>query len=158
MNHIQLTKEVSSYPGRLLNSDEKALVKDMYCANVADGVISNVIFEKTGQWLSRQNMKHVTSLCEVLRKLPNIKNASTSDQMIHFIQDSQYDYILLLHNPIISCISNSMRVEDECLVIPENQNCSFSNKEKSEINGLYLIHVQHSISNLPNYSRWLLLG
>ena len=52
INHIKLTKEVSSYPARLLNLDEKALVKDMHCANVADGVISNVIFEKTGQWLS----------------------------------------------------------------------------------------------------------
>ena len=45
-NHIKLIKEVSSYPGRLLNLEEKALAKDMYCANVADGVMSNVIFEK----------------------------------------------------------------------------------------------------------------
>ena len=52
-NHIKLTKEVSSYPGRLLNLEEKALVKDMFCANVADGVRSNVIFEKFNGCLDR---------------------------------------------------------------------------------------------------------
>lgn len=67
-NHIKLTQECISIPARLLKDEERNLIKDMYSANVTDGTICNVIFEKTVQMLSRHNMKYVTELCDTLKK------------------------------------------------------------------------------------------
>ena len=132
-NHIKLTQECISIPARLLKGEEKSLIKDMYVANVTDGTISNVIFEKTGQMLSRQNMKYVTELCDTLKKRSVGKKKSTADKMIEFIKENEYQYLHLQQNPDISAVCNIIRTEDKELVLPEEDNCSFSRKEKAEI-------------------------
>ena len=142
-NHIKLTPECTSIPSRLLKEEEKELIKDMYSANVTDGTICNVIFEKTGQMLTRQNMKYVTELCETLKKSAGNKKTSQADKMIQFIQDNGYKYFRLQQNPDISAVCNIIRTDDgKELVLSEEENCSFSRKEKAEIDKFVAdIHV-----------------
>ena len=92
-----------------------------------------VIFEKTGQWLSRSNMQYVTKLCDMLKNLPNSKKGSTFDQVIQFIKYSRYQHMVLFHDPIIPSICNSLQTEDIARVLTVNQKCSYSTKEKKEI-------------------------
>ena len=133
-NHIKLTKECISIPSRLVTHEEKKMIKDMYSANVTDGTICNVLFEKTGQMLTRQNMKYLTELCDTLKKHSGNNKSSNADKMIQYIKDNHYKYLCIQKNPDIATICNVLGTEDgKELVLPEDENPTFSRSELGEI-------------------------
>ena len=52
--HPQICKECISYPPRLLTDADNTLIKDLFNGDASCGLISNVIYQETGEMLSRK--------------------------------------------------------------------------------------------------------
>ena len=102
----------------------------MYRANTSTGVISNIVFEKTGKLFSRKNMEYISGLCNDLHELSDMKAMSTSDKLVKYLHDNNMDYMVLLHDPIISAVRNDTHMQDTNGV---QEDIPFSKEEQIQV-------------------------
>ena len=148
-NHSQLSKEVLSYPARLLKGSEKELIKDLHNANANKGLMRNVIYEKTGQMLTLDNMAYVSGLCNSQKQLHDINFNSTTDKMLHFLAENQYDHMVLVHDPVISAVVNEVKMDSSLLIMPAKEVIEFASNEQIQVDEFVADH-RESLRCLPH--------
>ena len=102
--HPQISKECITYPPRLLSDDDKKLIEHIKKGDANCGVIANVVFQKTGLMLSRQNCAYIGGLCNELKDLPDLTSKSTTEIMISYLEKSNHDFMVLMHDPVVQAI------------------------------------------------------
>ena len=103
----------------------------MYSANASIGVIRNVVYEKTGKMFSRNNMAYISGLCNELKEINNIEALSSSDKMVKYLNDNGFDYMILLHDPIISAVVNDSHLQN---LSSEHNVIDFPLNEQTQVN------------------------
>ena len=147
--HSQLSKEVLSYPPRLLKDTEKGLIKDLHNANANKGLMRNVIYEKTGQMLTLDNMSYVSGLCNSRKQLSDIKSNSTTDKMLYYLSENNFDHMVLVHDPKVSAVVNEVKMDSSLTVLPSREIISFTANEQIQVDEFVLDH-RESLNCLPH--------
>ena len=66
----------------------------------ADGsysVAANVMFQKTGVMLSRNNIHYLSGLCNEVQNLHGTKEQNLTDKMIDYLKKKKYNHTVLYH-------------------------------------------------------------
>ena len=80
--HPQISKECISLPPRLFSEEDKKLIDHIRQGDAICGLISNVVYQKTGQMLSRQNCAYLCGRYNELKDLPDLKSKSSTKNMV----------------------------------------------------------------------------
>ena len=147
--HTQLSKEVLSYPPRLLKDCEKDLIKDLHNANANKGLMRNVIYEKTGQMLTLDNMAYVSGLCNSRKQLCDINFNSTTDMMLSYLADNHFDHMVLVHDPVISAVVNEVKLDSSLTVLPSKKIIEFTSNEQIQVDE-FVLDNRESLNCLPH--------
>ena len=115
-----------------MSPEDKKLIEHIRKGDANCGVISNIIFQKTGFMLSRQNCAHIGGLCNELKDLPDLKTKSTTENMITYLERNNHDFMMLMHDQVIKVIKSETKMSSGAQVEPMQM--TFSRKEKSDVN------------------------
>ena len=120
--HPQISKECISLPPRLLSEEDKKLIDQIRQGDANCGVISNVVFQKTGQMLSRQNCAYIGGLCNELKDLPDLEAKSSTEIMVSYLEKSNHDFFVLLHDPVVKAVRSEVNMASGKQVKPAKIN------------------------------------
>ena len=129
--HPKLSKECITLPPRLLSEEDKQLIDHIRQGDANCGVISNVMYEKTGQMLSRQNCAYLGGLCNELKDLPDLETKSSTEIMIDYLVKSGYEYYVLFHDPVIQAVRSEAHLLSGKKVKPTT--IKFTKTEKKDV-------------------------
>ena len=95
----KISSDKNNYKVWLLTPDhEKLIAKSVIDANACKGFVWNIICNRTGQTVSLNACHYLGTLGKDLKRLACLDNLSSSDRIIQFFQDKNYDYILLYNS------------------------------------------------------------
>ena len=90
-------------PSRLLEEVNQKFVNDMADGSASESIIRNVLFYKTGYFLSRQNINYIKRNTEEMLDNDNLvksANMSPTDIIVSKCEKKSYDYMILLQDPV----------------------------------------------------------
>ena len=102
-DHKQHPKVVTTkynYPIRLLADEEKRIAKSVIDANANKGIVRNVIAKRTGQTVSLNACHYLGTLGNDLKRMSSLEGLSSSDKIINFFHEKEYDYIILYNSTV----------------------------------------------------------
>ena len=129
--HPKMSKECIALPPRLLSEEDKELIDNIRQGDANCGVISNVLYQKTGQMLSRQNCAYLGGLCNELKDLPDLASKSSTEIMIDYLEQSGHEYFVLFHDPVIQAVRSEAHLLSVKKVKPAIM--KFTKSEKNDV-------------------------
>ena len=106
--HPHIKPEHAVFPPRLMKKIDKTVVFDLLKANANLGVITNVMFERSGKMYTRKNMAYLAGLCNELKALDGLGKTSATDKTIHYLKKNGFDYMILVHDPVAQGVKSDI--------------------------------------------------
>ena len=131
-NHPRTGGTAHNLPPRLLQEANQNFVSDMAQGSASESIIRNVLFYKTGYFLSRQNINYIKKNTEEMLdndKLVKTANMSPTDVMVSKCEKKSYDYMILLQDPVHGIMpishtfsgSTGFKTEDSLTDLPNHE-------------------------------------
>ena len=98
--HPKVNTSKYNYPVRLLSDEEKRIAKSVIDANANKGIVRNLIAKRTGQTVSLNACHYLGTLGNDLKRMSSLEGLSSSDKIIKFFHEKQFDYIILYNSTV----------------------------------------------------------
>ena len=83
---------------RRLSKEERLIAKSVIDADANKSIVRNVLAKRTGQTVSLSACHYLGTLDNDLKRLAALEGLSSSDRIIQFFQEKNYDYITLYNS------------------------------------------------------------
>ena len=151
--HPKLGSSKLKLPPRLHDEVNQTFIQDMNAGNAADSIIRNVLFVKTGQYVSRANINYLKRNAEDLSEndeLVNRKNISPSDVILLKAQSKNYDYMVLLQDPLHGILPISQAYSGSSGYTTEDSITDLNQQETSSLQQ-FILDGRMSLSLKPHH-------
>ena len=111
--HPKILQPAHQFHMRLLEKEEKLIAKSVIDAYANKGVVRSVLRQRTGKTVTIQACHYLGTLSKDLKRIAGLDELSSSDRIINFLQEKNYDYITLYNSvPEIEGVTESELVSD----------------------------------------------